>query len=102
MRAAGKTLATTIHGAGSTGPVDPCLLYYGSFAMFQMGGGYWQEWKAATLPALLAAQRRAGHRAGSWDPAGPWALPGGRVGATAMNVLATEIHHRLGLVVPGR
>ncbi len=69
--------------------------YYGSLAMFQWGGTSWTRWNTAMRTTLLTKQRRGGHADGSWDPVGPWlGSHGGRVYATALNVLSLEVYYR--------
>jgi len=68
--------------------------YYGTYAMFQIGGPKWQTWNKAMQKALLPRQRRKGPEDGSWDPVGEWCLAGGRVYATAINALTLEIYYR--------
>lgn len=68
--------------------------YYGTYAMFQMGGQPWHDWNAQMKQALLPQQRRGGCADGSWDPDCPWSLVGGRVYATAINALTFEIYYR--------
>ncbi|MHC4660630.1 MAG: hypothetical protein ACYS8W_02975 [Planctomycetota bacterium] len=69
--------------------------YYGTYAMFQVGGPKWKTWNEAMKKALLKTQR-AGRicQDGSWDPVGEWCIVGGRVYATAVNVLTLEIYYR--------
>lgn len=80
---------------------DMYYWFYGSHAMFQMGGTYWAKWKAAMVPALLDSQRTEGHLAGSWDPVGPWGYSGGRVYATALLALCLEAEYRYRRVLGG-
>ncbi len=79
--------------------------YYGTIATFQAGGDRWERWNAHLLDAILTLQNRrtsAGgrkpHAYGSWPPFGPnwgkWGRQGGRVYATALNVLTLEIYYR--------
>ena len=68
--------------------------YYGSIAMFQLGGPYWKAWNGALKNALIPTQKRMGCNNGSWDPAGAWGGAGGRVYATAINVLTLEVYYR--------
>jgi hypothetical protein len=77
-----------------TSTVDFYYWFYGSFAMFQMGGKYWEKWNDAMKPALVKAQRQDGHLRGSWDPVDPWGDDGGRIYATAMSVLCLEVYYR--------
>ncbi|MCI0585555.1 MAG: terpene cyclase/mutase family protein [Planctomycetes bacterium] len=75
-------------------PVDEYYWYYGTLAMFQMGGEDWRVWNAALKKALLAHQRRDGDAAGSWDPIGTWGKDGGRIYSTALGALCLEIYYR--------
>ena len=68
--------------------------YYGTYAMFQIGGDDWKRWNKAMRKALLGRQNRSGHGAGSWDPVGEWGIAGGRVYSTAINVLTLEVYYR--------
>lgn len=68
--------------------------YYGSLAMFQVGGDYWKAWNVGLKGALVETQRRGGDESGSWDPLSAWGHSGGRVYATAINVLSLEVYYR--------
>ena len=75
--------------------------YYGTFAMFQFGGGSWLRWNEAMQKSLLTSQRQVGDSKetggcedGSWDPIGEWGSDGGRVYATAMGALTLEVYYR--------
>jgi hypothetical protein len=68
--------------------------YYGTLAMYQLGGEHWQRWNAALQAALLDQQRSEGDMAGSWDPKCIWGGYGGRVYSTAMSALCLEIYYR--------
>jgi hypothetical protein len=68
--------------------------YYGSLAMFHVGGPRWERWNEALQQALLAKQRRTGHLKGSWDPVHPWGVDGGRVFSTAASALCLEVYYR--------
>jgi hypothetical protein len=74
--------------------VDEYYWYYGTFAMFQMGGEDWKVWNAALKKALLEHQRKDGDAAGSWDPVGAWGEEGGRVYMTALGALCLESYYR--------
>ena len=76
------------------GSIDMYYWYYGSYAMFQMGGKWWTGWKRGLEAALLKSQRKDGHQKGSWDPVSAWGEAGGRVYATALNVLSLEVYYR--------
>ena len=76
--------------------------YYGSYAMFQMGGAHWQRWNRAMKKAVLESQRTDGSARGSWDPIGPWGHAGGRVYSTALGVLCLEVYFRYTRILGGR
>jgi hypothetical protein len=81
------------------GSIDMYYWYYGSLAMFQLGGQYWKAWNPAMKAALVPTQHEKGCLLGSWDPAGPWGSAGGRVYSTAINCLTLEIYYRYGKVL---
>ena len=68
--------------------------YYGTLAMYQLGGERWQQWNKALQAALLDDQIGEGDLAGSWDPKCIWGGYGGRVYSTAMSALCLEIYYR--------
>lgn len=68
--------------------------YYGTYAMFQVGGSKWKTWNKAMQEALLDKQLQGGKPDGSWNPVGEWCIAGGRVYATAINALTLEIYYR--------
>jgi hypothetical protein len=78
------------------GSIDFYYWYYGSLAMFQVGGERWKKWNESMKSALLAHQRTEKDRDeyGSWDPIDPWSTEGGRVYATALNCLTMEVYYR--------
>ena len=75
--------------------------YYGTLAMFQMGGVHWKAWNGAMKKALVDTQRRGGDESGSWDPTSAWGHAGGRVYATAINILSLEIYYRYAKILGG-
>ena len=81
---------------------DMYYWYYGSYAMFQMGGKHWKAWNKAMKKAVLESQCTVGANKGSWDPIGPWGLFGGRVYSTAMMALTLEVYFRFDKVWSGR
>lgn len=81
---------------------DMYYWYYGSYAMFQMGGRHWERWNTAMRSAVVDSQRREGSRRGSWDPIGPWGWAGGRVYATACMTLCLQTTYRYGRVLGSR
>jgi len=76
--------------------------YYGSYAMYQLGGRDWKVWSRALDSALVKTQRKTGNENGSWDPDGPWGMVGGRVYSTALGVLCCEAYYRYSRVLGGR
>ena len=81
---------------------DMYYWYYGTYAMFQLGGGYWKSWNQAMKKAVLESQRKDGDEKGSWDPVGPWGHSGGRVYSTAMMTLCLEVYFRYSQVLGAR
>ena len=77
-----------------TRPVNMYYWYYGTYAMFQVGGRDWKKWNKAMKKALLDRQVKRGHDKGSWHPVGEWGIAGGRVYSTAIGVLTLEAYYR--------
>jgi len=77
-----------------SGSVDPYYWYYGTLALFQVGGEAWKQWHAAMQKAVLDSQQREGPHRGSWDAAGPWGPDGGRVYTTAVLTMSLEVCFR--------
>jgi hypothetical protein len=76
--------------------------YYGSYAMYQIGGQHWQHWNRAMKKAVVDSQRSDSSARGSWDPIGPWGHAGGRVYSTALGVLCLEVYFRYARILGGR
>jgi hypothetical protein len=75
--------------------IDFYYWYYGTFAMFQMGGDHWKIWNQHLKDTLLPLQRKDGAMEGSWDPVGGGRIPdGGRVFSTALGALCLEVYYR--------
>ena len=81
---------------------DMYYWYYGSYAMFQLGGARWDAWNKAAKKALLDSQRMDGDAKGSWDPKDAWGHSGGRVYMTALGALCLEVYFRYSRVLGGR
>ena len=81
---------------------DMYYWYYGSYAMFQVGGDAWRRWEAAMREAIVKSQRQSGDERGSWDPVGPWGYSGGRMYSTALMTLCMEVTYRYGRVLGAR
>ncbi len=81
----------------SSGQIDMYYWYYGTLAMFQIGGSAWSSWSKALETAVIKNQRQDTTPClyqGSWDPIGPWGMDGGRVYATALMAMCLEVHYR--------
>ena len=81
------------------GSIDIYYWYYGSYAMFQIGGRKWEKWKKAMEKAFLPSQIKKGHAKGSWDPISAWGESGGRVYTTALGILSLEVYYRYSRLV---
>lgn len=76
------------------GSVDLYYWYYASYAMFQLGGSRWRQWRKHMDRALAGSQQKRGHLRGSWDPSCAWGHAGGRVYATALCTLCLQVYYR--------
>jgi hypothetical protein len=74
--------------------VNEYYWYYGTLAMYQLGGDRWQTWNNAIRDILISEQRTSGEFAGSWDPVSPWSKFGGRIYSTALSALCLEVYYR--------
>ena len=77
----------------------PYTWYYGSLAMYQMGGRYWATWREECLSDLVKHQRTDGCEFGSWRMPSSQYLSGmegggGTVYATVMAILSLESFYR--------
>ncbi len=68
--------------------------YYGTLAMYQVGGQDWDRWNADMKRALLTTQVKSGEYAGSWNPDCLWGGYGGRVYSTALSALNLQVYYR--------
>jgi len=77
------------------GTIDMYYWFYGTLAMYQVGGNAWRRWHTALFTAVSKSQRTGTPNVdGSWDPAGVWGPEGGRVYSTALMTLCLQISHR--------
>ena len=76
------------------GSVDHYYWYYGTYALYQMGGKWWNQWQKKLTKSVVDTQRKDGNFKGSWDAAGVWGEDGGRVYSTAMLALTLEAYYR--------
>ena len=81
------------------GSIDHYAWYYGTYALFQMGGHWWANWEQALDAAVVKTQRRDANFDGSWDPIGVWGQDGGRVYSTALLCLTLEAYYRYSRLV---
>ncbi|HEX5053059.1 MAG TPA: hypothetical protein VFZ65_14895 [Planctomycetota bacterium] len=97
--AAGRLQARVPSWDSKAGVIDFYYWYYGSYAMFQVGGPAWREWAKALGRAILPTQLTAGNAKGSWDPIDAWGEDGGRVYSTAILALTLQVYYRYGRLV---
>ena len=76
--------------------------YYGTYAMYQIGGPLWETWSRSLGQAVLKHQRLDGNFAGSWDPVDAWGDDGGRVYSTAILALTLQAYYRYARTIGGR
>jgi beta-lactamase regulating signal transducer with metallopeptidase domain len=76
------------------GTIDYWYWYHGTRALFLLSGGHWSAWKKAVVAALTSHQSTQGDGAGSFPAVDAWSSEGGRVYATAINLLTLEICNR--------
>jgi hypothetical protein len=81
---------------------DMYYWYYGTYAMYQMGGKHWRAWSRSLKETIVESQRQDGDLRGSWDPDGPWGFSGGRVYSTAMMTLSLQVYYRYSRVLGSR
>ena len=81
---------------------DHYYWYYGTYAMYQVGGPAWNQWSKAINDAVVKKQRADGNPKGSWDPEDAWGADGGRVYSTAILALTLEASYRYARVIGGR
>lgn len=74
---------------------DYYLWYKCSLAMHQVGGRQWNRWNNVVRDTIIALQRKADCRAGSWDSLDDeWGDFGGRIYTTALAALTLEVYYR--------
>ena len=76
------------------GSIDMYYWYYGTLALFQVGGDGWKVWNQSLKSAVIDHQRLDGDQRGSWDPVGPWGREGGRIYSTSVCVMCMEVYYR--------
>ncbi len=78
----------------SGGKIDMYYWYYGTLAMFQIGGPSWDAWNRNLKLVVVDQQIKDGCSKGSWDTKDPWCDDGGRVYTTALMTLCLEVYYR--------
>ncbi len=76
--------------SGNAESVDFCAWYAGTRALAAYGDdSLWDVWSGRVRRLLISHQRKfnEGCGRGSWDPVDKWGFEGGRVYATALNLL---------------
>lgn len=68
--------------------------YFGTLAMYQVGGEHFEQWNDALLEAVVETQESEGEARGSWRPLDAWGEEGGRVYSTALLTMCLEVSHR--------
>ncbi|MBI4711971.1 MAG: terpene cyclase/mutase family protein, partial [Planctomycetes bacterium] len=86
------------------GIIDYYYWFYGSYCLNQYdgpNGPAWKTWNERMKSVLISNQKGKtdGCASGSWDPIDRWGDEGGRVYATAINVLTLEVYYRLRIVI---
>jgi hypothetical protein len=66
---------------------DPYAWFWEAQAAHALGGELWKVWRTDLRRELLRHQERTSELEGSWPEASPWAYAGGRVYATALDVM---------------
>jgi len=70
------------------GRADELDWWFGSLALYRIGGTSWRRWNASMRPIIADARKPDG----SWDPAASEVF--GTVGTTALEALCLEVYHR--------
>jgi len=76
--------------------VDGTTLYFGTLALFNVGGRTWATWNRALKKWVVDTQRKSGCEKGSWDPVGSWASFGGRIHASTLLGMTLQVYYRYG------
>lgn len=91
---ASRPATALVESAADNPRRDTYYWYYGSEAMFYLGGNDWQAWSGQLYPRLIETQVSTGPLAGSWDSQPSQSRTAGRLYVTAMNLLSLEIQNR--------
>lgn len=91
---ADRLLASLPKWDEDAGSIDHYYWYYGTYAMYQVGGSHWKKWSRRMTDAVVRHQESEGNERGSWDPVGVWGQAGGRVYSTALMTLSLQAYYR--------
>ena len=72
--------------------------YYGTLAMYQVGGKHFEQWNKAMQEAVIKTQATEGDEKGSWPAKDAWGEEGGRIYSTALLTMCLEVYYRYGRV----
>jgi hypothetical protein len=89
-----RAAAWLLQAPPGSGEINYYYWYYGTLAMFHVGGREWETWNRALVRTLLDSQVHEAAAAGSWNPDGIWSGYGGRVYSTALATLCLEVYYR--------
>jgi len=98
MTQSADLLLTRLPQWDDDGSIDEYYWFFGSLAMYQIGGRHWDQWRER-IRKVGHQQRQDGAFSGSWDPVGVWGKSGGRVYSTALLTLALESAYRYARVL---
>jgi Ca-activated chloride channel homolog len=76
------------------GAIDPLTWYFGTQALFLVGGEPWKTWNMAMKPAINDSIRTTGENQGSWDPVGAFGQGAGRTVVTALLTMCQTVYYR--------
>jgi hypothetical protein len=80
---------------GRAGDLDPGARLFGTLACYQFGGDAWKTWNATMQEQVMRRQRTEFACArGTWDPEGTHGEELGRVGVTALMMMAKQVYYR--------
>ena len=82
--------------ASSADRVDMMHWFFGTLALFKIGGSPWKKWNESMKDAIIKQQhpRYSGDKTGSWDPHGESGRRYGRAGVTALGSLCVGVYYR--------
>lgn len=80
-------------GGGAIGSIY--FYYYATQVLHHMEGADFDLWNLRMREHLIRTQEKAGHKEGSWSPAGSdWGSGGGRIYTTSLALMTLEVYYR--------